>query len=472
MARPMVRDIRFDFRGGLNTTFAEDLLDARELRRAENVRLTTYGALTTRPGSRRIHDTALEGGAPILGLAQWDSPGGKQVVAVAGGKLHHKLEAATDFATVASPALSTTKPTIILPYRSGASIVLYLASEGLFKWDGTTLAAVADAPAGVEFIELYKQRGFVHAGTKTLYFSKVQNLDTWSIPDGGFEDVETFDTEPLEALAGIGSSLLLCKADTIARFTGVDKTLIRIDTQTEGVAPNLGVVGRRAVTRLDDLLLVITDRGPYLANEAAVQEIGQKVEATFDAIPGADRPNILAAFHRAAREAWIIGPGGPLVWAQRPQAWTGPWPLPFTVRSVAPYERPDGIDTLLAGGTDGFVRELDTGTRDDRLRAGTGGVAIPTRITLPPLLFGVPDEVKTLRQVDVQAEIPAGGTLTVGWSSELGSGEETLAGKGPGVRSYRARFGARGRRLTLTLREENGVPITVTGILASAYLRQ
>lgn len=472
MPRPTVRDVRFDFRGGLNTTFAEDTLDARELRGAVNVRLTTYGALTTRRGSRRIHDTALASGAPILGLTQWDSPGGKQIVAVAGGKLHHKLEGATEFTTVNTPALSSVRPTVMLPYRTGASIVLYLASDGLFTWDGTTLAAVAGAPAGLQYLELYKQRGFAHAGGKTLYFSKIQNLGVWAIPDGGFEDVETFDTEPLVALAGVGSSLLLAKNDTIARFTGVDRTQIRIDTDTEGVSPSLGLVGPGAITQLDDLLLLVTDRGPYLANESSLQEIGQKVEATFDAIPGSARAGILAAFHRAQREAWIVTPSGPLVWATRPQAWSGPWPLPFTIRCLAAYERPDGTDTLLAGGTDGIVRELDLGTADDVLRTGSGGVAIPTDITFPPLLFGAPDEVKTLRQLSVQAEVPVGGALTVQWSSELGSGEETLPGLGDGIRDYAWRFAARGRRITIRVREQNGRPITVTGLLASAYLRR
>jgi hypothetical protein len=472
MARPTVRDVRFDFRGGLNTTFAEDTLDARELREALNVRLTTYGALKTRPGSRRIHDSALASGAPVLGLTQWDSPGGKQVVAVAGGKLHHKLEGATEFTTVDSPALSAVRPTVMLPYRTGASIVLYVASDGLFTWDGTTLAPVAGAPAGVQFIELYKQRGFAHAGGKTLYFSKVQNLGVWEIPDGGFEDVETFDTEPLIAMAGVGSSLLLAKSDTIARFTGVDKTQIRIDTDTEGVSPNLGLVGPGALTQLDDLLLVVTDRGPYLANEASLQEIGQKVEATFDAIPGSERSGILAAFHRTAREAWVVTPSGPLVWATRPQAWSGPWSVPFTIRSLATYERPDGTDTLLAGGADGRVRELDVGTADDVLRNGTGGVSIPTAITFPPLLFGAPDEVKTVRALSVQAEVPVGAALTVQWRSELGEGEETLPGNGPGIRDYAWRFGARGRRITIRVREQNGVPILVTGLLATAYLRR
>ena len=72
----MPRDVRFDWRKGVSTSYSEDVLDRSELLTATNARLSTYGAIEKRAGSQRIHTDQIESGTKILGMIQWDDPGG------------------------------------------------------------------------------------------------------------------------------------------------------------------------------------------------------------------------------------------------------------------------------------------------------------------------------------------------------------------------------------------------------------
>lgn len=486
MPWPTVQDVRFDFRGGLNSTSSEDELDLRELRRAQNARLSAYpGAVSKAPGSKRIHVTALQSGAAIQGVVQWDAPAGSQVVAVANGKFHHKLEAADEFTAVSSPSLgSTTAPAVFVPWRSASAIVLYVACNGLWKWNGTTLTAVAGGvPAGVMDIALYKLRMFAHTLTKRAYWSKISDPDTWSSPNGGFADVETFDTEGLQRVRVVGSSLALYKEDSIARLTNVDADAIDIDTEAEGVSPAVGLEAATAWCALEEAHFIMSDRGPYLVNESGLQEIGPKVAASFAALNQVARPSMVAGFHRGAHEVWTFGPPTGVstnrhgyVWDARLGSWVGPWLPPFDVSAIARYERTDGSESLLLGGTDGRVRQADVGTLADVNRDGTGGTVIAMTIELPVLHFGAPDRVKTLRHVRVQADLGGvgGGALSLAWSSEMGEATMTPAtvSKGPGVRDYEFRLAARGRRIKIALSEGTILNPIIAGVVCTATVER
>lgn len=89
MPKPVVIEHRYDFRGGRNTSISPDLLNPNELVDCTNARLTsTYGGFAKRSGSQRIHPDQLP--AAVMGVTQWDSPSGKQVVAIANGDLYYR----------------------------------------------------------------------------------------------------------------------------------------------------------------------------------------------------------------------------------------------------------------------------------------------------------------------------------------------------------------------------------------------
>lgn len=113
------RDARFDFSKGVNSTWSADVLDAMELVRAMNARLTTYGAVSKRGGTQRVHSDDM--GPAVLGIVQWDNPSqAGQLVAICDADLWYKTLAATTWTNVAS-TLSTTNRCIFAPYKTGGT---------------------------------------------------------------------------------------------------------------------------------------------------------------------------------------------------------------------------------------------------------------------------------------------------------------------------------------------------------------
>lgn len=482
MARQVTEDPRFDYRGGVNTAFSEELLDSTELRLAQNYRGAESGSLVKRLATQRIHTAQLESGASVMGLYQWDAPGGSQVVAVCNGHFFHKLHAAADFTKVAS-TLSTANRPVFAPHRIGANIVLYFADGALRKWDGTTLTTtIASAPA-LTWVVLYKGRLFGGDGTKRLYWSAIGAPEEWAVANGaGFADVETFDTEGIQRGMVVGSSQVLWKEDNIARFTGNDKRNIRIDTETEGVSPKLGLLATACLFPIEAAALFLTDRGFCIADEANVQKISQKIKDQFRDANKAYLTGAVGIYLSDREEAWVSYPYG--AETQNLTTWIyslelGSWYGPFVFNSfgcctLAEYERSDETQTVLIGGYDGWIREVDAAgltAKDDVLKDGTGGNNISGVIELPPLMFGDPGRMKDMAIVqNIEMECPSGGSLDIDWSTELGSGSVTIAGRGAGVRDYQWKSECKGRRISLTLTEDSGKAHEITGILSRALL--
>jgi hypothetical protein len=480
MARPRSdSDPRFDFRGGVNTSFSEDTVDASELRRIKNGRLgSTYGAIDKRPGSQRVHDAAIGAGAQILGLFQWDAPTGKQLVAVANGNLYHKLAAATDFTAIAA-ALSTTRRVSWAPYRIGAGIKLVFADGALRQFDGAALtSAIANAPAARR-VALYKGRLFATDGTKRLYATRVGVGDPpdFLVANGGvFADVETYDSEPLTGILVVGSSLLLFKEDNIARYTGISQSDIQIDTESEGVSSEIGLLAEDTLIRVEEIGFGLTTAGPYLFTEAGIEPLAFKLEKEFDLANKAQWQNAVAGYHRGRREVWLsIPPSGQaqntVTWILnlRTKSWSGPHVFGgFNPAIYARYELADASENLVIGGYDGFVRQADVPAVlavDDVTRAGSGGTPIEWDGQFAAMTFGAPGRVKSMKcEQHVEADLGAAGVLVPYWSSEMGSGEgPALNSLGPGVKDYYFKLFAKGKRIVVGFRESTSTLISFVG---------
>ncbi|MFL5912763.1 MAG: hypothetical protein ACJ768_19630 [Gaiellaceae bacterium] len=453
MARDRTRDPRFDFRGGVVTALSNELLDARELRRLENGR-SVRGALEPRLGSKRIHDTALPGGA-VLGVVQWDAPAGKQVVAIAADGLYHKLAAATDFTKVAG-VWDPTKPVSFVAHRVGVTIVLYIANGVLRRWDGAAVTTIAGAsvPAAT-WLALYLGRGFAVDSSKRLYASAIGDLTKWAAGESAvFADVETYDTEGLVALCKVGASLALAKEDNIARFSGVDPGDIRIDTQTRGISGDTGVAAPRTFLELEQSAFGLSDRGPFVTSDAQLDlSIGAAIADLFEDADPDELAAAVAVHHLTRREVWLWLGAEVWAWHYDTRTWSGPW-LDMPATCACRYERADGTETVLRGDVDGFVREEDLGTRTDVHRDGTGGAAIYMRAELPTMVFGEPTLEKNLGQVwqELVAELPAGSTCAVEFSSEKCEGSVAIVGAGAKAQAYPFKlWRAKGNRFAFTL---------------------
>lgn len=478
MARARSAEPRFDLRGGVNSTFGADVLDVTEARQTKNGRILVGGNVQKRVGSQRLHDTAIAAGAAVNGLFQWDDPLGKRVVAVAGGNFYHKSFAATDFTAIVS-TLNAAR-VFWAAYRTGATIKLLFADGALRSWDGTTLTTVIAGAPAAKMIALYKLRGFAIDGTKTLYGSKVGNPTLWGAPNGGFTaDVETYDSEPIVGIIVVGSSLLLCKEANVARFTGVDTTNIRIDIESEGVSNEVGLIAPATLCKFEESAFLMSDRGPYIATEAGLKETGLKVSKEFDFANKSLWQNAEAVHNRRRKEIWLTFPQNAEVrndttwiYNYRTDTWSGPFRFPFSLMVTGRYKYANAQESAIAGGNDGFIRDLDVAAvagLDDVLRAGSGGANVVLDVTYPDLLGGAPDIIKSLRgkKQHVEADLGAAGSLEAYWSSELSAGSSVLMPtKGAGVKDYHWKWAnAKGARLVYGLRESTSEIVTINGIL-------
>lgn len=484
MARERKSEPRFDVRGGVNSSFSPDVLDLSEVRRSKNGR-SLLGEIEKRAGSQRIHVTPIGAAGTITGLFQWDPAAGLEVVALSAGNLYHKLSADAEFTAVAS-AFSLVNKASFAAYRTGATIKLLIADGTLHTWDDAAIVAVAGAPAAKKIVE-YKLRMYALDGTKTLYASKVGDPTLWGAANAGFSaDVETFDSEPLVGAIVIGGSLLLCKADNIARFTGVDTNNIRIDVETQGVSSEVGLIAADTLVKFDEIAFLLTSRGPYVASEAGVREIGLKVSSEFDFANKALWQAAEAVHHRYRKEIWLSlpasGENGNLttwVWNYRTDAWSGPFVFPFPLAAIARYVRSDGTESIISGGIDGLVRELDViavNAKDDVLRDGTLGTNVVLDVTYPDLVGGRPGQIKSLRSTNrVEADLKTAGSLEAYWSSELSAGSSVfMASKGAGVKNYLYKFAnAKGTRIIYGLRDSTAEIVKIVGHIPDyAYSRE
>jgi hypothetical protein len=482
MSRKSIEDPRFDFRGGLNSGMSEDILNRDEFRSGKNAR-ALLGEIEKRAGSKRLHGTAIGAGdGSIKGVYQWDSPTGPQLIAIAGGHFYHKLMAAANYTQIAS-TLSTTDRATFSPYRFGANVKLLIADKALRTWDGTTLVTtIVGAPAADRAL-IYKLRAFAINGTKSLFFSKIGDPTLWAVADGGGSiDIETYDDSQNMGIIVLGSSLLIFKQDNVARFTGVDTNNIRVDVETEGISGEVGLIAPNALTRFDEVAFFLSDRGPYLATEAGVKEIGLKVHRSFDFGNRQLWAQAQSSHNRRRKEIWLSlgAPEGDPSTAQPKHTWiyhypTDTWSGPFifndfAVSATSRLERIDGTESVMIGGFDGYVREADdetVGSVDDVLSDGSGGNTVEMDVVLPDITAGMPDSLKNMRGKNlIAADLGAtSSSLTAYWSSELGSGEVAIASTGAGVKQYRYKLAAKGARIIHGFRSTSTRIIRILGVI-------
>ena len=487
---------RDDFRGGLNTSVNPDKLNANELVLATNARLLEpYGAIVKRTGTRRLHTTAIASGADVLGLIQWDASTGKQIVAIAGGKLYHKIEAATNFTEVTpggGDEFSTTAPTILVPFRdkdASAALVLYLASGGkMYKWTGSTLTRIdgtANAPTAT-MLAAYHTRLFARNSTKpkSLFWSKVGYGADWAIggiTDGGEGLIDTLSGDEIITLEIIGGSLLVATKDSIVRFTGYSSDDIRIEQDTQGVSADIGVIGPLAWTRVArNAVVFVAPEGVFLASEAEVMPIGLQIEVTLNDANITAFPTMVVTKHQRRAEVWIAYPQTSgnkymLVYSERLNCWMGPWIFPFDIYCMSRYVDSSGVERVMAGCGDGFVRLMDGDAyiKDDVTYDGTGGVAIPMTVELAPIFFETGAGIeKSLRHIHIQAST-YGCSLNVKHAFDSGSFTSTAvaAMATPIMQDFRLDVAGSGNRLRIQLYDESTSAYgpQINGVMVTAY---
>jgi len=426
------------FAGGLNLAADAAQLGETDLRRADNARLTEYGGVTRRGGTRRLTETALGGPSAVRGVYAWRPVAGTELLAVANGTLHTGTYGTPVTWTAETGTLSTTVPPSFAGFRDASAEVCYIADGGpLNQWDGATLTVNLAGTPNVRVVAVYNERLYGITGdSETLYWSSLGNGDTLGVvaSAGGIANIRTFGNQRLTGLLPLGGSLLLFHVDGISRFTGVGIDDINIEAGTRGVSQDVGTIAPFSIVAVENTGYVATERGIYQVSESGVQDISAKIAPVFVDLTDEDLAGIRAVHQRHRREVWFFLPGkGIYAYQYRLNAWSGPWGDGFLAPEVlclAEVPDSEGRSVVLAGDADGHVRQCDfAGVYLDNVDSdGTGGTAYAFAAQPRRLFFGgIAGEV-ALRWAHVMADFRGSLSAVFSWQTPTAGGSYTMDG--------------------------------------------
>ncbi|KKM84148.1 hypothetical protein LCGC14_1302090 [marine sediment metagenome] len=493
MPKELQVERRFDFRGGRNTRDNPDLLQPNELIDITNGRLAdTRGAIQVRLGSKRMHATTL--GDSVTGVRQWTNNGTIQLVATANGDLHHKTSDLGNFTLVSpTPVIGTGQVdwTTMRQSTSGAPLRLYFADDtNVWRWSGAALTRLSTGaslpPANATHVKTFHIRNFYVDSDRPIHleWSVLGDPEDLTVATGngaGEAMMDVLSGEDIVSMEVIGSSLLVATTNSVVRFTGYSAADIQIAQDTEGVSSTEGCVGKLAFRRIEKFAAMLDTRGPYAVNEEEAIFLGDKI---YDEFLNLDRSVLGASvvgYHPGRREIWWAVPGSGdsnlnktvYIYNLDLGIWYGPFTYPFGITCFAEYEDSSGIQAIIAGCDDGFVRHMDVGTLDDVLADGTGGSTFTLTGELAPIFFANgPSQLSTLYRAYIQAEITTGVVLDFKYAFDedsLTTKEVTGIGGSKAV-NYRVDLGDQGDRLRIQFTvDEAAALFIIHGITLKAF---
>ena len=432
---------RFD--GGLNNVSDDSALLPNQLRRADNARLTDYGAITKRGGTRRTTAAAIAS-ASVLNGYTWRQDGGtQQIMAVCNGLLHTATFLSTYpwTWTAQAGALSTTISPSFAQFRDGTNDVVYIADGGLLNvWSGAALTTNIAGTLDVTTLAVHNERLW-GCGNATypdsIFYSALNNGNTLAngSSGGGQIVVRTFSDETVIGLASVNTSLLIFHRRGISRLTGYGQDDITVAPQ--GLTSDVGTIAAKSVVSIGNLAFFISERGLYRCNESEVSPVGtvQTPDPTLVAIRGLsaeDFTNIRSVFNRSTRELWISIPDfGVYVYNTILQAWSGPWDSGYTTpATTALFDSLDynGLPVILKGDASGYVTVCDASGVfvDNQLSDGTGGTAYTMTAQMHRMYCGDDAMAKSLRFGYLTAQLKGSTATSVTWRTETDAGAYTL----------------------------------------------
>ena len=437
-ARPVVQDRNTRFDGGLNISADPSQLAPNQVRRAENCRLTVFGGIIKRFGSRKLHATALQRASVVrAGFAWIKDDGTQQLLAVAAGKLHTATySSSVTWVTVSSTVTMTTSayPSFV-SFRDASTAVVYIADGGkLMKWDGTNLTRSTSSP-NVTTIWLYNQRLYGVAGNDViLLVSGINNGDDLGDAslDGAQFPIITFGESSLVGGVALGVMNLLFHKNGISKFVGVTQDDIAIRAGTLGLSPDVGTIQPKSVLATETEAYFLSDRGFYAANAYGVRRISTTLDPDILSL-FTNSNNLCVVHNRAYREvAWYLPDVGFYVYNYQAQAWVGPWNNGYV--SPVTHCAWQAVDTattkpiVLVGDSTGYVKQMDYPNtyKDNVATNGSGGTAVTMTAQLRRLFFGNPASTKALRFLYALTNLGGATNTAVAWSTQTYSGQTNL----------------------------------------------
>lgn len=440
-SRRIVTDAQTNLSGGLNLSADPSQLGPTQIRRADNARLTVFGGVAKRGGSRRLHASAIGSGNPVRGGFAWiKDDGTQQLLAVSNGLLHYGTYGVPmTWTQVASPAIaSTTVYPSFAAFRDASAEVVYIADGGkLLKWDGATLARSATTP-NVNRIWVYNQRLYgVDDENTLLYASGLNDGDDLGVTseDGVQVPIRTFGESTLLNGVALGASNILFHRAGISRWQGVTQEDINIQSGTLGISPDVGISMPASLVATETEAFFLSDRGFFSTDGYGVRPISPTLDPNILDLFELST-NLCAVHHEFFREvAWYLPNIGFYVYNYLLRAWTGPWSGGYVdpvTHSAWAGKDSAGLPIVFVGTASGFVKQMDYPQtyKDDVTSAGTGGTAVQLVAQLRRQFFGDPASDKSLRFVYLLVALNGSANAGLTWATATASSSQTLQQSG------------------------------------------
>jgi len=500
--RERVNDAQPRMDGGLNSISSDSVLAPNQLRKARNSRLTEFGAVEKRGGTKRV-SAAISGTNDILNGFTWRQDSGTdQIMVVSGGQLFTTTYGGTPWTwTAQTGALSTTVAPYFARFRdTGGNDVVYIGDGGLLnKWDGTTLTTNIAGTVGAKSIVVHNQRLWsCGCGTnpQSIFYSSLNNGDTLANAGSGGGEiiVRTFGDELIIGLASVNTSLLIFHRRGISRLTGYGQSDITV--QPEGVSSDVGTISGGSIVSVENVAYFVSDRGLFRCNESEVapvstSETPDPLLPLIRSLNANQFEDIRSVYNRATREVWINIPSvGVYTYHTLLNAWTGPWDAgyvnPGTTCMFETYDA-NGLPVVLKGDAGSYVSITDANAifLDNVAADGTGGDTYTMEAQFHRLYGGDSALAKAMRWGYVQAELKGSKQSRLEWStgsttnsyslpvSNQGSWGIGLWGSGvwggAGSESYRVPMNGNGYYVDVSFVDSGSALPVVTSFVLEAF---
>ncbi len=327
---------------GLNTAFPPDRIDDLEARALSNFELNLSGELTKR---KPIFATA---GTPGSSAFYW----GIFILSLATQTLSSSSASLKSYTGSVWNTVATTGSNItwIVQYIDIAYILT--ASSGVYRWDGTTLTAIAGSPSGT-FMGVFKDRLFVVNGSgpfiinSRLYYSDIGNGSSWTSTN--FIDVISDSYDVLQSVYPMQDKLLIFKNNRIYSLYIQGSPLNWILRLTRS---NLGSLYPKTFSEYKGNLYFLGTDGVYITDGAEFTLISDKVKDKIYTLQ-----NPAAGFFKDRYLLSTIAGGGILVYYPKIGGWSS-WK--FKNDSTKLYHSYNVISLGVVNPSILFIEELTT----------------------------------------------------------------------------------------------------------------
>ncbi len=246
-----------DFSGGINEKVESHLLSNNQCASAVNAISPKQGRLQKRKGQAKLNAAAVGTGI-VLGLHSYyytDTNPVKKLIAVFNNGTMYYWNG-TGFTSTGKTGLNATAQVQF------ATCVNYcVGMNGVnapWKYDGTSVTNLNNAPATGKCPVLYGEKVFCIVDKDTIQWSDSFLPETWPGVNISM-DFEKGDGDELVAIHKYGGGLLICKKHSLFRLAGTSIENFRI-TKVEGIH---GVAGMRAGVALEPYFYFISDGGIF-----------------------------------------------------------------------------------------------------------------------------------------------------------------------------------------------------------------